>query len=868
MIVTFSTLLVLFTGLQANQREKRFLDGRWWEQFHSGVERLGAEGREDMQQMRGWARQVEEEMRPAIDKFGKDVGGLVTGLVDTIVDSPLFEHSVVSINDGSAIISGDHSVGITEREDNVKVAESEHGIFGNMDRFGEHMQNFGSQMQRFGGHPGSGPFGFPVESFDPFSIFGIVRKKWYQGDNVCTDREVIEEEDVADVSESSQDGFGVFHMNMQVSQCRDDEGIHECTTTITEGGVKKTIILRHFCCHGYRRELGKTGCSEIDMKPLKDTVEDLGGAEFLALLKENNMVDKLSANMTVFMPTDDAIEDFHRDLIELNSIDFDEEEEISSKRKKRDLSVTETPRLQDIILAHMTEGFVATSDMEDETMMPTEAGEKKEIRMNIYNTYPQRVIMANCAKIISRNNFATNGIVHMVDKVIVPAKHTVGEIITEDLGFKQFASALQKSGLMKELTEEGQFTVFAPSDAAMDKLDDSIKERLMSGSGCATEILKNHILPNVICSGIIESKAKTNNKMEKYLTMERDDEGSVMVEGIKLKIKDIVGTNGVIHVIEDVLVPESARTAVDALKARSMDSVMELFDTAKLSDEIADMSNMTIFIPTEKALQELPPAFLEELNADHQKLKEFLLYHVATPRKCKCDLENNMVLPTQMPGSEIRVNTYGGNPLFGSRFRVATAQCARIVSLDDEVCGGMIHTVDKVLIPPAGNIRAVLDNGEKYSKFLELLDFSGLEEELESPVGKTLLVPTNEAFEKVDDDTVAKLSEDQDFAKMVVKKHLLNEVLCCSGIQRNNLLFNNSRKRTSSGNLVAVRRSNSGHLYADKSEITVCDMMATNGVVHEIDSLLVTGTDEKGNTAQQRMDTFTNIFNFNPFKLF
>jgi len=143
--------------------------------------------------------------------------------------------------------------------------------------------------------------------------------------------------------------------------------------------------------------------------------------------------------MTVFMPTDDAIEDFHRDLIELNSIDFDEEEEISSKRKKRDLSVTETPRLQDIILAHMahmTEGFVATSDMEDETMMPTEAGEKKEIRMNIYNTYPQRVIMANCAKIISRNNFATNGIVHMVDKVIVPAKHTVGEIITEDLGLQ------------------------------------------------------------------------------------------------------------------------------------------------------------------------------------------------------------------------------------------------------------------------------------------------------------------------------------------------------------------------------------------------------------------------------------------------
>ena len=63
-----------------------------------------------------------------------------------------------------------------------------------------------------------------------------------------------------------------------------------------------------------------------------------------------------------------------------------------------------------------------------------------------------------------------------------------------------------------------------------------------------------------------------------------------------------------------------------------------------------------------------------------------------------------------------------------------------------------------------------------------------------------------------------------------------------------------------------VRRSNSGHLYADKSEISKCDMMATNGVVHQIESLLATSA--VTNNAQERIDTFTNIFNFNPFKLF
>ena len=63
-----------------------------------------------------------------------------------------------------------------------------------------------------------------------------------------------------------------------------------------------------------------------------------------------------------------------------------------------------------------------------------------------------------------------------------------------------------------------------------------------------------------------------------------------------------------------------------------------------------------------------------------------------------------------------------------------------------------------------------------------------------------------------------------------------------------------------------VRRSNSGHLYADKSEISKCDMMATNGVVHQIETLLATSA--VTNNAQERIDTFTNIFNFNPFKLF
>ena len=87
--------------------------------------------------------------------------------------------------------------------------------------------------------------------------------------------------------------------------------------------------------------------------------------------------------------------------------------------------------------------------------------------------------------------------------------------------------------------------------------------------------------------------------------------------------------------------------------------------------------------------------------------------------------------------------------------------------MDDEVCGGMIHTVDKVLLPPAGDILDVVTNTGKYSKFLELLEFSDLKEELEKENGKTLLVPTDSAFEKIDEETANKLMEDKEFAQKV-----------------------------------------------------------------------------------------------------
>ena len=115
------------------------------------------------------------------------------------------------------------------------------------------------------------------------------------------------------------------------------------------------------------------------------------------------------------------------------------------------------------------------------------------------------------------------------------------------------------------------------------------------------------------------------------------------------------------------------------------------------------LTNVTVFAPSERALKELPESFLKNLKENPEKLKEFLMYHIVTPKTCHCDFADNKILETGLPGKSLRMNKYGGllpvDILDPSNVPV-TVQCARVTQTDTEVCGGMIHTVNKVLLPP------------------------------------------------------------------------------------------------------------------------------------------------------------------------
>jgi len=129
----------------------------------------------------------------------------------------------------------------------------------------------------------------------------------------------------------------------------------------------------------------------------------------------------------------------------------------------------ETPALDQILKAHMVEGFVDTADVHDEDILKSVTG--LDVRMTVYNTYPQRAVMANCAKVTSRDHYSTNGVIHIVDKVMLPATKTLKEMIENDVQLASLKAVLEKSNLLEKLGEPGQYTLLAPSNEAFASLE-------------------------------------------------------------------------------------------------------------------------------------------------------------------------------------------------------------------------------------------------------------------------------------------------------------------------------------------------------------------------------------------------------------
>ena len=121
--------------------------------------------------------------------------------------------------------------------------------------------------------------------------------------------------------------------------------------------------------------------------------------------------------------------------------------------------------------------------------------------------------------------------------------------------FKTLAAALQAAGLVETLKGKGPFTVFAPTDEAFAKLPAGTVEALLKDKEKLTKILLYHVVSgNVMAKDVVKLKtAKTVQGSSVKITVK---DGKVMVDNANVVKTDIAASNGVIHVIDSVIIPK------------------------------------------------------------------------------------------------------------------------------------------------------------------------------------------------------------------------------------------------------------------------------------------------------------------------
>lgn len=245
-------------------------------------------------------------------------------------------------------------------------------------------------------------------------------------------------------------------------------------------------------------------------------------------LNAGGLIDTLQGDgpFTVFAPTDEAFAKLPAGTL--------------------DKLIANPEQLRAILLYHVVPGKVTASEVVKLSSAKTALGQELSIST-------ARGVMVNNARVTGTDVMASNGVIHVIDSVLLP-KNDIVEAARAAGSFTTLLTALEATGLTDALRGDGPFTVFAPTDDAFAKLPAGTVEALLADKNKLTGILTYHVVSGrVMASDVVKlSTAKTLNG--KSLSIKTSS--GVTVDNAQVVKTDVPATNGVIHVIDTVMIPE------------------------------------------------------------------------------------------------------------------------------------------------------------------------------------------------------------------------------------------------------------------------------------------------------------------------
>ncbi len=206
-----------------------------------------------------------------------------------------------------------------------------------------------------------------------------------------------------------------------------------------------------------------------------------------------------------------------------------------------------------VLTYHVVPGKVMAADVVKLNAAATINGQRVDVKI------AGEKVQIDQAQVVATDIACSNGVIHVIDQVILPSKLNIPATADKAGTFKTLLAAAKAAGLVEVLSGDKPLTVFAPTDAAFAKLTAGTVESLLKPENKAKliAILKFHVVPGRVFSNEVLSKKELKTVQGGTLTASMKS-GVATINGAGIVATDIDAANGVIHVIDSVMLPPVA----------------------------------------------------------------------------------------------------------------------------------------------------------------------------------------------------------------------------------------------------------------------------------------------------------------------
>ena len=484
------------------------------------------------------------------------------------------------------------------------------------------------------------------------------------------------------------------------------------------------------------------------------------------------------------------------------------------------------PALTEILLHHVVAGTAMSSELIDGDIIETLNG------TDITVTVDGMTYMIDMATVTQPNIEASNGVVHVIDMVLIPAEEpelpSIMDIVTESEAHTILEAAINAAGLNELLDGEDPFTLFAPTDDAFDALPEGTVATLLANIDELIEVLAHHVV-----GGTFMTEDLNDGDV---LTTANDDNLTVTVDGMTYMIDmatvisaNIEASNGVVHVIDMVLIPETNdQTVMSIIENSPIHTTLETaIIAAGLANTLSGDGSFTVFAPSDEVFATLPDGALDLILANTELLTNLLLGHVHEGELYSADLTDGLNV-TMMNEGDLTVSNDGMTIMIDD---------AIIFQEDLPATNGVVHVIDNILPstvidPDTLTVMSIIEASPEHNTLEAAINAAELAETLSGEGPFTVFAPTDDAFALLPAGTVEGLLADIPALTEILLHHVVGATALSTD-------FNDGDVLTTLNTTELTVSVDDGTYIIDMATVTAANLEADNGVVHVIDMVLI-----------------------------